>query len=44
MISNKIRRITPKEIEFVKTKLLKDRADAATVTTQGNLVEINLEN
>ena len=44
VISNKIRRITPKEIEFVKTKLLKDRADAATVTTQGNLVEINLEN
>ena len=36
VISNKIRQITPKEIEFVKTKLLKDRADAATVTAQGN--------
>lgn len=44
VISNKIRPITQKEIDFVKTKLLADKAADSTVTAQGNLVEINLEN
>lgn len=42
VISNKIRNITQKEIDFVKKKLLKNNADKATTTAEGKLVEIIL--
>lgn len=42
IISNKIRPITEKEINYVKNNLLGDDAKQATVTNQGKLVEISI--
>lgn len=43
VISNRIRPITDKEINYVKKELLKDQASKAVITKQGKLVEINLD-
>lgn len=42
VISNKVRPVTEKEIDFVKSNLLGDEADQAVTTKQGKLVEINI--
>lgn len=42
VISNKIRPITEKEINYVKDSLLGSKADQAVITKQGKLVEISL--
>lgn len=42
IISNKIRPITEKEINYVKNNLLGDDAKQSTVTNQGKLVEISI--
>lgn len=43
VISNKVRPITPSEIDFVKEQLLGDNAAAAAVTQRKNVVEIVLQ-
>lgn len=42
VISNKVRPVTEKEIDFVKNNLLGDEADQAVTTKQGKLVEISI--
>lgn len=42
VISNKVRPVTEKEIDFVKSNLLGDEADQAVTTKQGKLVEISI--
>lgn len=42
VISNKLRPITEKEINFVKINLLGDEANQAVITKQGKLVEISI--
>lgn len=42
IISNKIRPVTEKEINFVKINLLGDEANQAVITKQGKLVEISI--
>lgn len=42
IISNKIRPVTEKEINYVKDNLLGSEADKAVITKQGKLVEISL--
>lgn len=42
VISNKIRPITDKEINYVKEKLLGDNASKAIVTNEGKIVEISV--
>lgn len=42
IISNRIRPVTDKEINYVEKELLKDQASKAFITKQGKLVEINL--
>ncbi len=44
IISNKLRPITEKEIEFVKSNLLGEKAHQALVTARRNLTEISLKN
>ena len=44
LISNKLRPITAKEIEFVKKAILGEHANEATTATGHNLVEIVLHN
>lgn len=42
IISNKLRPVMEKEINFVKEKLLGDDAKNASVTNEGKLVEISI--
>lgn len=42
VISNKIRPITDKEINYVIEELLGDEASKATVTNEGKIVEVNV--
>ena len=42
IISNRIRPVTDKEIDYVEKELLKDQASKAVITKQSKLVEINL--
>lgn len=42
VISNKVRPVTEKEIDFVKNNLLGDEVDQAVTTKQGKLVEISI--
>lgn len=44
VISNKIRPVTQKEVDYVATKLLGTQAKQAVITKTPNLVEISLEN
>lgn len=44
VISNKVRPITDKEVNYVKEKLLGDNASNATVTNEGKIVEISVNN
>lgn len=43
VISNKIRPITDKEVNYVKEELLGDNASRATVTNEGKIVEISVD-
>lgn len=43
IISNKLRPVMEKEINFVKKELLGDDAKNASVTNEGKLVEINID-
>lgn len=43
VISNKVRPITDKEIDYVADKLLGDKAKNATITNEKKIVEINIE-
>lgn len=43
VISNKVRPITDKEVNFVTDKLLGDKASEANITNEKKLVEISIE-